>query len=210
MPRAKAHGEVKFWVDKLPLPSAKGESEVCITHMEMATHVGTHIDAARHMVPGAPTIDQYPLERFVGPAVVLDVRREGIVQLTADELRKAKPAIQPGDIVLFYFGYADRFHDESYYSHPYLSNDAADFLVERKVNVVGTDTVTPDLPGIARPPGFDFPVHIRFFTNDILIIENLGMGLKEVLNKRVTAAVVPFRIEGGDASPITALAMVEE
>ncbi len=209
MPRASAHGDVNFWIDKLPLPLETGESEVCITHVEMAAHVGTHVDAARHFIPGGQTIDQYPLTRFIGPAVVLDVRREGPVTLTGEELRKAEPAIQRGDMVLLYFGYADRFRDESYHVHPYLSNDAADFLVERGVSLVGTDTVTPDLPGPLRPPGFDFPVHLRLLGNDVLIIENLGPGLKEVLNRRVTVAAVPFRIEGGDASPITALAMFE-
>ena len=100
MPRAKAHGDVKFWVDRLCVNHAAGSLEVCITHVEMAAHVGTHIDAGRHFIFGAPTIDQYPLDRFIGPAGILDVRREGIVPLTADELRKAKPSIQPGDMVL--------------------------------------------------------------------------------------------------------------
>lgn len=209
MPRAKAHGDVKFWVDRLCVNHAAGSLEVCITHVEMAAHVGTHIDAGRHFVSGAPTIDQYPLARFIGPAVILDVRREGVVPLTADELRKCRPSIQPGDMVLLYFGYADRFHDESYHPHPYLSNDAADFLVERRISILGVDTITPELPGPARPPGFDFPVHTRLLGNDILVIENLGLGLKEVLGRRVTVTAAPFRIEGGDASPIAPLAMID-
>lgn len=209
MPRAKAHGDVKFWVDRLCFDHASGSLQVCITHLDMAAHVGTHIDAARHFVSGAPTIDQYPLDRFIGPAVVVDVRREGVVPLTANELRKSNPSIQPGDMVLLYFGYADRFRDESYHSHPYLSNDAADFLVERRISVLGVDTVTPDLPGPYRPQGFDFPVHTRLLGNDILVIENLGIGLKEVLGRQVSVAAVPFRIEGGDASPITPLALLD-
>lgn len=110
MPRAKAHGDVKFWVDRVCVNHASGSFQVCITHLEMAAHVGTHIDAGRHFISGAPTIDQYPLDRFIGPAVILDVRREGVVPLTADELRKTTPTIQSGDMVLLYFGYADRFH----------------------------------------------------------------------------------------------------
>lgn len=33
-------------------------------------------DAGRHFVSGALTIDQYPLDRFIRPAVILDVRWE--------------------------------------------------------------------------------------------------------------------------------------
>jgi kynurenine formamidase len=212
MPHASAHLNVNFWVDELCLDAPdlpSGKMDICVTHIEMAAHVGTHIDAARHMVAGAPTIDQYPSERFIGPGVVLDLRREGVVTVSAEELRDAEPEIQPGDIVFIYFGYADRFFDESYHDHPYLSNEAADFLVERKVNIVGTDTITPDLPGPYRPEGFDWPVHRRLLGNDILVVENLGLGLKEVLNQRVTLAAVPFRIEGADASPITAMAFID-
>lgn len=209
MPRVSAHGDVTFWVDQLSIQTQSGVLEPRITHIEMAAHVGSHIDAAAHFVPGAKTIDQYAPDRFVGPAVVLDVRREGVVTLTAEELRNAEPAIQPGDMVLLYFGYADLFRDEAYSSHPYLSDDAADFLVERGINILGTDTLTPDMPAVHRPPGFDWPVHRRLLGHDILVIENLGPGLKEILNTRVTVATVPFRIEGGDASPITPFAIIE-
>lgn len=45
-----------------------------LMHLHAGTHSGTHIDAARHFVPNGRTIDEYPLERFVLPAVVLPVR----------------------------------------------------------------------------------------------------------------------------------------
>ena len=50
MPRAKAYGDVKFWVDRLWVNHASGSLQVCITHLEMAAHVGTHIDAGRHFI----------------------------------------------------------------------------------------------------------------------------------------------------------------
>jgi arylformamidase len=209
MPRASAHGDVSFWIDRLSPQTPAGPLSVNITHMEMATHVGTHIDASIHFIPSGKTIDQYPTDRFIGPAVILDMRREGVVPVTAAELQAAEPAIQSGDIVLIYFGYAERFRDESYHHHPYLSTDAADFLVERGASILGTDTVTPDLPGPHRPEGFDWPVHQRLLGNEVLVIENLGPGLAKLLNRRVTVAAVPFRIEGADASPITPLAIID-
>lgn len=208
MPHPKAHGDARFWVDKETVEVEARRLNISVTHMEMAAHIGTHIDAARHFVADGLTIDQYPLSRFVGPAVVLDVRRDGVVPLTADELRHASPSIEKGDIVLLYFGYAERFRDDSYYDHPFLSPDAADYLVEQKVSILGVDTVTPDLPGRHRPADYDFPVHTRLLGNDVLVIENLGPGLKEVLGKRIILSAFPFRIEGGDASPIVPVATV--
>jgi kynurenine formamidase len=43
----------------------------------------------------------------------------------------------------------------------------------------------------------------------LTVIENLGLGLKEVLGKRVRVAAAPFRIKEGDASPIAPLAMID-
>ena len=51
-----------------------------VTRLGLGTHSGTHIDAASHFVPGGTTIDRYPLERFVLPALVAPVaggRRRG-------------------------------------------------------------------------------------------------------------------------------------
>lgn len=210
MPRAKAHGDVKFWVDRICAGPAKSPIEISITHMEMATHIGTHIDAAAHFYPGARTIDQYEQDRFVGPAVSIYLHREGPVPVTAKEIREAGPAIKAGDMVLLYFGYADRFREESYHAHPYLADDAADYLLDVGINVLGVDTITPDMPGECRPPEFAFPIHTRLLPSDILVIENLGPGVKQILGKRVTVAAIPFRIEGADASPIVPLAIVED
>src|SRR5215471_9725258 len=43
----------------------------------MLEHYGTHLDAPAHFPPGTTTIDQIAPEKFFGPAVVLDVSKEG-------------------------------------------------------------------------------------------------------------------------------------
>src|SRR5712672_4550246 len=42
----------------------------------MLEHYGTHMDAPAHFPPGTTTIDKIPVEKFFGPAVILDVRNE--------------------------------------------------------------------------------------------------------------------------------------
>ena len=46
------------------------------TEMHASIHTGTHCDPPYHFVPGGKTIDQMPLERFMGPAVKIDLRRK--------------------------------------------------------------------------------------------------------------------------------------
>lgn len=187
-----------------------GPSETSHSRMNISVHLGTHIDGARHFIGEGQTIDAYPLERFIGPAVVWDVRQTEPVALTSRHLRAARPAARPGDAALLYTGWADRFRDPSYDIYPYLSPDAADYIIQQGIRLVGTDTPSPDLATSLHSPEYRWPAHGRLLGHDILIIEHLGLGLKQVLGQRITLVAAPMRIQGSEASPITALALVEE
>jgi kynurenine formamidase len=183
---------------------------ISATQLVTPAHAGTHVDAARHFYPDGKSIDQYEIGRFVCRTVALDVRREGPEQLTAAELAALDPGILPGDGVLLYFGYAERYADASYYDHPYLSADAADYLVEKQVNLVGVDVLTPDCPAERRPQPFTYPVHTRLLSADVLIVENIGPGVATVLGQWFLLTVPPLRLEDADASPVAPLALVRE
>jgi kynurenine formamidase len=186
-------------------------AEICFTRLTIVSHTGTHVDAAKHFFPDGRAIDEYELGRFVCPAVALDARREGALPLTREELEAADPGIRPGDAVFIYFGYAERFGSESYYEHPYLAPAAAEYLVERGVALVGVDTLTPDLPSVARPDdGYDFPIHSTLLGDDVLIIENLGPNLAKLVGRRFLLVAAPLRIAGGDASPVVPIALIEQ
>ena len=207
MPHAKPHGDVDIWTDEIDIaPPGK----LRITHVNLATHVGTHIDAACHFIEGGKSIEKYPRDKFMGSGVALDLRRSGAIPVTVEDLENAIPSIRRGDIVLMYFGYAERFGKDEIHSHPYLSVEAARWLVGREVPIVGFDVYTPDLPEGLRPDGFNWPVHLILLGNDTLVIENLGPGLKDIVGHRVDVLAVPFAIEGADASPLVPLARIAD
>jgi arylformamidase len=181
---------------------------ISATHITTPAHAGTHIDAARHFFPAGKTIDEYPVARFVRRGIALDVRRDGPVALTADELRALDPGVGPGDAVLLYFGYAERYEKAEYYDHPYLSADAAAYLVDRQVGLVGVDLLTPDSPAERRPARFTYPVHSQLLGADILIIENLGPGLARLLGRWFLLVFAPIRLEDADGSPVAPVALV--
>lgn len=210
MPRAAAHGDVSFEVEHHERPGLPGPPVVSVTKMEMAAHVGTHVDAARHFYRDGKTIDQYDPAVFAGPGVVLDLRREGVVGVSAAHLEAAQASVRRGDIVFVWFGYAERFRTPDYHDHPYLTADAAEWLVEREVRMVGVDTITPDVPPTHREPDHDFPVHMTLLGRDVLIVENLGPNLRRLANQRVEIVAVPFAICGADASPVVPLARICE
>ena len=207
MPASRTHGGYEMSVNYFNLPYDP-PVHARTSHVQMAAHMGTHIDSACHFIKDGKTIEQYPTDVFVGPGVAIDVRREGPVPITAAELEAADPGVEPGDIVLLYCGYAERFRAGEAGDHPYLAEDAAQWLVDRAVKLVGMDVVTPDLPDGHRPEGFSWPVHHVLLGADVLIIENLGPGLAEVAGHRLEIVARPMRLEGSDGAPVVPLARV--
>ena len=122
-----------------------------------------------------------------------------------DQLVACTPALEPDDIVLIDTGWAAHFGTGLYDRHPSLSVDAAQWLVDQHVKLVGLDTPTPDLPVDRRPDGFDWPVHHVLLSHGVLIVEHLT-GLTELAGQRIEAFVLPLRIQGSDGSPVRAVA----
>jgi arylformamidase len=204
MPRALPESEVCFTPQYIQ--TGPPESAVRITHLTLSTHVGTHVDAALHFLPGGRAIEEYPVDAFVGPGVVIDARRDGVVPVTRAEIEAMDPDVREGDIVFFCFGYGRRFGTPAYRDHPYLGDDTAGWLVERGVKLIGVDTTTPDLGGAHRPRDYAYPVHMTLLPRDILIIEHLGPRLEELIGRRVEVNAVPLPIRGGDGAPAPVIA----
>lgn len=168
------------------------------------THAGTHVDAPLHFVPGGDAIDELPLERFAGPAVVLDVEREEPGEIPLADVESAAAAaggVEAGDVVLVRTGWGGRFDDpETYQRYPWLAPAVADWLVEREVKLLGVDTISPDRPRAMRPDGWDaYPLHRTLLPAGVLIAEHLF--LEEVAGERVEVVGFPIELRGGDGAP---------
>jgi arylformamidase len=175
---------------------AKGDSSN-ITLITMASHIGTHMDAPCHFIPGAKSIDQMPLETFTGPVVTVSVERGASEAILLDDVARAD--IQAGDIVFLHTGWAAKFGTPAYDRHPYLSVDVANFLVEKRVKMLGVDCVNVEMPITDRPADYTRPIHHTLLGNDILIIENL-MNLEAIAGKRARVFAFPIKYKDGDGA----------
>src|SRR5882724_13031725 len=144
----------------------------------MLEHYGTHMDAPAHFPPGTTTVDKIPVEKFFGPAVIVDVRNEAErnpdYQLTMKRIEaweEKHGTIPAGAIVVLRTGWASRWPDVSRYRNqdangimhfPGFSVEAAKFLLERKISGLGCDTLSID-PGNSP----DFPVHRTVLGADV-------------------------------------------
>jgi len=75
----------------------------------MSTHTGTHCDAPFHFFADGKPIDEVPLETYVGPAVIIDLRAKPSGSAVApSDLESDLDRIQPGSIVLLNTGRGQR------------------------------------------------------------------------------------------------------
>lgn len=123
----------------------------------LGTHNSTHVDAPYHynsVIQGRPaaTIDELPLEWFIGPGVVVDFsQRADGEAISAEDMGAAIDAtghaLSPGDIVLVRTG-RDAFYGQPDYiaRGPGVTAAATHWLYERGVRVMGIDAWGWDRP----------------------------------------------------------------
>jgi kynurenine formamidase len=175
-----------------------------ISRLHICTHLGTHVDAPSHFIAGGKDIGDFPASRFIGEAVVWPVEVQAQGAITVPHLEAAPVA--PGDSLLLSTGWGRLVQDPKYHDHPHVDREAAAWIVERGVSMLGIDFLTPDMPPPLRPPGFDFPAHRTLLGRDVLIIENLA-ALDGLAGQRVELMAAPIHVRGGvEAAPVRVLA----
>ncbi|HVS12861.1 MAG TPA: cyclase family protein [Thermoanaerobaculia bacterium] len=203
-----------------------GEGWAVERFTSLGTHNVTHLDAPFHYnstIDGRParTIDQLPLDWFLAPGVVLDMRHkpEGEAVTVADveqALEGAGHELCPRDIVLVHTGY-DRFAFEPDYMTRGcgVSAEATLWLHLRGVRVMGIDAWGWDRPlqlqareALERgETGVFWAAHqagIEY--SQIERLTNLGA----LPPTGFTVVCFPLRVEGGSGAPARVVAMVEE
>jgi kynurenine formamidase len=184
-------------------------------------HGGTHLDSPIHFAENRWTTDQIPVDRLVGPAVVIDVRDKPSLEdyrLTANDVRaweKRNGTIRPGSIVILRTGWFTRWPDRLRYlgddtpgdasklHFPSYGEDAARLLVEvRKVAVIGVDTASIDYG-----QSTDFIVHRIANAENVVGLENLA-NLDVLPERGAWIVALPMKIAGGSGGPLRAIALL--
>lgn len=181
--------------------------------LTISEHTGTHMDAPLHFVSEGPAhygTDEIPLERLAGRAATIEATdlaggdRLGPDRVEAWELEHGP--IEAGDRVLFRYGWDERWATgpegrRFLEDWPGLSSEAAEYLVERGVALVGCDTLAVDAAGSEENPA-----HHALLGNEVYVVENL-----KNLNRLPPFCLfvaLPLKIKGGSGSPVRAVALV--
>jgi kynurenine formamidase len=204
-------------------------------HLSFGGHTGTHIDALCHvsqdglMCDGTPADnklleegkdlgDAAHLKSYVRRGVLFDIaalagvkRLDGDYVVSAADLQAAADRqgfeMQPGDVALIHTGWGTLWGQDSYIDHhtPGPDREAAQWLVDRGVSLVGSDTAVFEKGPVTEAA----PVHrLLLFDHRIHIMENLDLG--PIAGAGVSTFLfiaLPLRVRGGTASPLRPVAI---
>ena len=198
------HGQANFPMDpKLSIVphSTTKTLKYNMTHISMASHQGTHLDAMYHFLDDGRTIDQMPLEWLYGDAHLLPIPKGPREEITADDLRKFEALLQPEARIIYHTGWYRHFGEPDYFEDfPSLTQEAARYLVSRKIRLLGMDTPTPSRDW--------YEVHHILLAGDAEIVIVEGLTNLEQLPQRFTFSGFPLNFKGRDGSPIRAVAII--
>lgn len=168
-----------------------------LSRLTMSVHRGTHVDAPLHFLDGASCLGDYPIERFILPAAVVEVPAGP--EVLAGHLAGLAPA--PGEAVLLKtdnsrLGWAAAGAIRDDYVHVTLP--AAQRLAGLGVGLVGID-----YPTIEQRGSRGHPVHKALLAADILILE--GINLAGVAAGRYQLFCLPLALASAEGAPARAV-----
>lgn len=164
----------------------------------LGAHSGTHVDAPMHFIRDGAPVDAIALERFVGPARVIEIG-EAVQAIDAAELGRHQ--WRGASRILFrtrstHRGWMDsvRFHRD----FAYIAPDAAQLLADAGVVLVGIDYISAEQFGAPAPR-----THQVLLGRGIPIVE--GLDLRRAPAGDYELIVLPMKVRGHEGAPARAV-----
>ncbi len=183
-------GNPSFGMEKIKSPGGSQLSKI-----SFGTHSGTHTDAPSHAFAAGKNINELPLENFVGPCQVLDVSdcKEFVSKKDLEKF-----SINSGDRILLKTKNSARGYQEFYKDYIYLAGEAAQYLANKKIKLVGIDYLSVKQKGSP-----DNTPHTALLEKNISILEGINLNKVEAGEYFLLAA--PLALTGADGAPVRAL-----
>lgn len=158
------------------------------------THGGTHVDAPSHFIAGGADVASLPLAAMMGPAMVVDVAVGDNETFHWDNAAFPREP-EAGDRVLFRTRWETRRGTPDYFTRsPHLGLDLAEYLAQKKVQLIGLDLPTPN----RNQP---HEIHQMILGAGIVLIEALT-NLTKITAAEGYITCLPLPLTGLDGSPV--------
>ncbi len=173
--------------------------EKTVRRINTRLHIGTHVDAPEHMVLNGKQIGDYPVDRFVGRAWVIDMYHKvpkGVIT-GADLDAAVGRKVQKGDFILVRTGWNSHFTKPDFFTDtPYFDPKAAEWCIARGVGMVCIDFLSDAMVKELQLPGPDFKQ--RCLTAGIFVMTNADY-LDQIKKDQVTVYAFPLKVIPSEA-----------
>lgn len=170
----------------------------------LSSHTGTHLDAPYHFIKNGLKINQIPLDRLIGKAILIKIKKTKNNAITKSDIilfERKNGKIPNKSSIFFFTGWQKNLQKKNYFTeNPGLDISAAKYIASKKINLVGIDSPSIDLGNDES-----FNVHHIFSKNNILIVENLT-NLKKISSKEFNFTILPLKLKDATGSPVRAIA----
>jgi arylformamidase len=168
--------------------------------ISLGVHTGTHMDAPKHFIKDGRSIDKLPLETSVGPARVIEIKDK--ISIKPEELKQHN--IKKGERILFKTVNSPRCWQTDAFVNDFVfvTRDAAQFLVDAGVILIGVDYLSVGSP-------LDPEKTMRPDTHQILLGAGLylieGLNLTDVKAGDYNLICLPLKLMDAEGSPVRAI-----
>ena len=167
-----------------------------VSELQLGSHTGTHVDAVKHFFDDGQPIDQIPLDRLIGPALLIEFP-DAAMSVTADMLR-AHELNGHTRILLKTRNSSFLSRNEFVKDYTFLAPDGAQYLVDQGVELVGIDYLS-----IEQFRSGHHQTHRTLLQAGVVIIE--GLALIEPQPGTYDLICLPLRLMGIDGAPARAV-----
>jgi arylformamidase len=178
--------------------------EANVSHLACCVHTGTHVDAPCHFLTHGSPVEELPLNLLVGPVQVVELSQveRGITPQHLDALSLPDDTMR----LLFKTRNSAFWDDPQHEFQPdfvALTSDAASWIIEHGIELVGVDYLSVQLFDDSSPL-----THQRLLGAGVILVE--GLDLRAVSAGRYYLVCLPLKLVGSDGAPARAILMREE
>lgn len=184
-----------------------------VSKLTIHSHIGTHVDAPRHVFEKGDPIDEIPLGKIVKEGVLINLLDKGPdSSVSARDILETGAEFGPDVIPVIHTGWTEKMAGKpGFWEHiPYLKPDAVDLMVKKGVSAIALDMFVerafwriPLKPGEVRANN-----HLKLLGNGIVIIQFLT-NLSQIGKDRFLLVALPLKLKGVDGGPARVIALVQ-
>lgn len=171
----------------------------------LSSHTGTHIDSPYHFKERGKKIHQIPLNRLMGKALLIKIiksKDQKISKIDLLEFEAKHGKIKDFSSIIFFTDWQKNSKKKIFFTNnPGLSKSATEYLISKKINLVGTDS-----PSIDLGKDQSFTAHKILAQNNVLIVENLN-NLEKITCTEFDFVILPMNLKNATGSPVRAVAI---